>query len=438
MDKKTILVWPGGTEIGAEVARALHGHREFKVIGGGSDGIGAGMHHFKNAVVLPDIRDARWLGQLEESARNLGVDIIYPAHDNVSFMLAEAAMSGGIDPDLYRKVVTVGATPTILCRSKLRTYQALYGEVPVPKVFRRPASLPLFVKPDAGNGSRGCALVGKIEKLEDALCGARDNSLNGEALMLEYLPGEEYTVDCFSDAKGNLLWSQKRKRVETRSGISVLTRVVFNDTVTSNMAHRISQHLHLSGAWFYQVKERLPSHELVLMEVGTRIPGGAALARARGVNLPLLAVHQHLGRPVQILCNDWPRTLIRPLDNRYEDAPPYDVMYVDMDDTLVLDGKLNPSVVALMAQAQGNNVEVVIVTRRDYYQACDILHDLGLYELCTRVVYSGGSKSFHMDARPGVFIDDSFNERQSVKKDRPHVTTFDVPTAVEVLLDRRS
>ena len=45
-------------------------------------------------------------------------------------------------------------------------------------------------------------------------------------IVCEYLPGEEYTVDCFSDREHGLLFAGARVRRRTRNGISVNTAPV--------------------------------------------------------------------------------------------------------------------------------------------------------------------------------------------------------------------
>ena len=41
---------------------------------------------------------------------------------------------------------------------------------------------------------------------------------------MEYLPGRELTVDCFSDRERGVLFARARPRERTRAGISMATR----------------------------------------------------------------------------------------------------------------------------------------------------------------------------------------------------------------------
>ena len=66
--------------------------------------------------------------------------------------------------------------------------------------------LPLFAKPDIGQGSQG---IMRIEKMEDL------NQLKGkddEYIISELLPGQEYTIDCFTNRKRELVVASMRMR----------------------------------------------------------------------------------------------------------------------------------------------------------------------------------------------------------------------------------
>ena len=82
---------------------------------------------------------------------------------------------------------------------------------------------PVFLKPDIGQGSKGTVLVQCAEEMNFYL----DN--NRSLLVLEYLPGTEYTVDCFTDRNGELKFVGARERARVANGISVNSRKVMND-----------------------------------------------------------------------------------------------------------------------------------------------------------------------------------------------------------------
>jgi carbamoyl-phosphate synthase large subunit len=109
-------------------------------------------------------------------------------------------------------------------------------------------NFPLFTKPDIGYGSRNSSIVRDRESLNYAFKNDAD-----EKIVLEYLPGEEFTIDCFSDLNHKILFAGARKRSRTRVGISVATEITEVEEA-SVIAEKISQALKMNGAWFFQLK----------------------------------------------------------------------------------------------------------------------------------------------------------------------------------------
>ena len=75
--------------------------------------------------------------------------------------------------------------------------------------------------------------------------------------MLEYLPGKEYTVDCFTNLSGKLIFARGRGRNRIKLGISVNTEPV-DESENKNffeLAEKINSQLHQKGGWFFQLKE---------------------------------------------------------------------------------------------------------------------------------------------------------------------------------------
>ena len=96
------------------------------------------------------------------------------------------------------------------------TYERFAGILRVPAMHApedEDLRFPLFLKPDVGQGSKGTHLARTREELAFYL--ARDGSL----LVLEHLPGDEYTVDCFTDRHGALRFVGGRERIRTSNGI---------------------------------------------------------------------------------------------------------------------------------------------------------------------------------------------------------------------------
>lgn len=152
-----------------------------------------------------------------------GIDAILSACDDAQVFMKEHESELGVP------VLTSLLATTLVCRSKMRTYSALEGLVRC-----SPASAyPLFVKPDTGEGSRGCQVVQSPAEL-----GAYLESSAETIVVSELLIGDEFTVDCFTGRDRQLLFCSARQRCVARSGISIVTQLAAQDVqqLTRSMA----------------------------------------------------------------------------------------------------------------------------------------------------------------------------------------------------------
>src|SRR5690606_31817725 len=146
-----------------------------------------------------------------------------------------------------------------------------------------------------------------------------------------YLSGKEFTVDCFTNKNGVLLFVGARERNRVQNGISVNTFIAKeNQTDFEEIASRISQILRFRGAWFFQLKYN-SKKELVLLEVASRLGGSSSLFRNAGVNFALLSVFDAFDYDVDVFVNDYKIELDRALYNKYKLSIEYDTVYVDFD-----------------------------------------------------------------------------------------------------------
>lgn len=380
---------------------------------------------FEHHDEVPSVYGDAWLEPLLRVIRERRIDLIFPAHDEAAKVLANHE---GL---IACEVVGPDSASVLVCRSKRRTYEALSAIVRTPKIFptHGPLLFPVFVKPDEGQGSREARLVRDEPTLQAAL--QQDPGL----LVCEYLPGPEYTIDCYTKRDGLVLYARARARSATKDGISVASEFV--DIPDLGEAPRlVSDRLAMRGPWFMQLK-RAADGQLVLLEVGARVAGTMALSRATGANLPLLAVHEALGRTVTLGPLVDVFAIRRFLANHYETRVSYETVYVDLDDTLIVHGRVNPELAGFLLQARDAAKSVVLVTRNAHGIATGKIDAKGLDALFdeVRIVPFGSPKS--QAIRPGlaIFIDDSFTERNEVHE-TSGIPVFDT-SMVEALLDHR-
>lgn len=427
--KKNVFIFPCGSEIGLELGKALSHSTHFHLVGGGSVQ-DHGSYAFEDFIGnLPFIDDERLLPAILDLIAARGIDFIFPAHDSAVTLFSRWAGEGLLGS------ARVIASPYETCRvarSKKETYARLEGAVPTPVIYPsadRVGPFPVFLKPDVGQGSKGTYKAGSRYELDFHL--AKDPSL----LILEFLPGREFTIDCFSDRTGALRFSEGRERGRIMNGISVNTSKV-KDPRFGALAARINESLRFTGAWFFQVKERADG-ELVLMEIAARIAGASCYHRIMGVNLPLLSLFDAMGYEVDVFENPIALEMDRQMQNRYKMEYEFQTVYTDLDDTLVEDGKVNHRLLGALYRLKSERKHICLLTRhlaRHQEDAQSLLKahciDPRLFDRIIEVPLTE-RKSFHIGKGNAIFIDDSFSERKDVA-DRSGIPVFDINQAIEI------
>lgn len=414
MTKKNILVFPCGSEVALEVHRSMVHSAHFRLVGGSSVA-DHGRFVFENYIDgLPFLGDAAFLEQMRQVVVRERIDAIYPALDPVIDVLKRNEAALGC------RVVGSPAETSEVCVSKRRTYRALADVVKTPRTYgtgERPtaADYPVFAKPDVGYGSRGAQKIANAGELAVHL-----EKYPGCVLM-ECLPGEEYTVDCFTDAEGHLLVAKPRTRGRISNGISVHTEPVEDNGEFLGFAKRINAALRFEGAWFFQLK-RDGAGTLTLLEVASRLGGSSGLWRPCGINFALMTLYAAFRMPVAVLENRIRPEMDRALDTRYRLDLSYDEVFVDFDDCLSLDGRrVNPVLAAFLYDCLGRGVRTTLLTRHDDEKLGlleGLLEQLRVRPLFDRILHIGKTeeKADYIDNRNAIFIDDSFAERQKVSE----------------------
>jgi len=411
--RKNVLVFPCGSEIGLEIQRALRFSIHFDLVGASSVSSNHGKYVYERYVEgLPYIDDPGLLAALNRVIDKHRIDFIFPAHDSVVLELALRA------DELHARYLGSCASTCRICRSKRATYQALRESMRVPRLFEALDELPfpIFLKPDTGQGSKGTHIARSREEVDFYL--RRDPSL----LVMEHLPGHEYTVDCFTDRHGVLRFAGARERIRIMNGISVDTVPVEGEEYQA-MARALNAAMAFRGVWFFQAK-RAADGELALMEVAPRVSGSMALYRNLGVNFEVLALFDRMDKDVDVCVNRYPIRMDRALGSRFHLDLSYEDVYIDLDDTIIRGPQVNPLAVAYLYQCRNRGIRLHLLSRH----AGDLdktLHRFALERLFHSVVHVPGQacKSDYIQSRSAIFIDDSFGERKRVQE-RLGIPTF--------------
>ncbi|MCI4138183.1 ATP-grasp domain-containing protein [Bacillus vallismortis] len=424
---KNVLVFPCGSEIGLEVHNALKYVKGLSLYGGSSlkD---HGTFVYKNYIGdFPNIDAENFIEFLNDMISKFNIDFIIPAHDSVVLKLAQ-------HQDRINAIVVTSSKQTCeIARSKKLTYQYFENEDFVPRMYTQAdevSTYPVFLKPDVGQGSKG---VAKANNKEEMLFYKKQNK---DLLVLEYLPGEEYTIDCFTDKHGSLKFAGKRVRKRIKSGISVNSVTLPLDEEVKRIAKIINNKIEFRGAWFFQLKKD-KNNKYKLLEIAPRIAGTMGLHRNKGINFPLLSLYDRMDYDVEITNNNFEVEVDRALINRFELSVSYKRVYVDFDDTITNREKVNPMLMLFLYQCSSKGIELILITKH----ALNIRETLESLKISPTIFdeiihlnkQSKKSESINNDL-PAIFIDDSFAERREIHN--LNIPVFDID-AVESLIDWR-
>lgn len=394
-----VLVFPCGSEIGLEIHRALTGKKGINLIGLSSVD-DHGRYVYENYIGgCPMVSEPAFIEWVKVFIIEHSIDVIYPANDKALTTLK-------IYERELCKVIGPSTRTTVTCFSKWRTYNELKDVVKVPQILTEVNNYPVFIKPISGHSGQGCYKINNATEL-----GLKWDF--AKTLCLEFLPGREYTIDCFADQ-----YAEGRERRSIIKGIASSTAIV-KDPRFQQMSKAINGVLNFPGTWFFQVKENAAG-ELVLLEVGARLAGSSSLSRLRGVNLPLLNLYTG---PVRIKAQDYITEISRALDVKAKIDYAFENVYVDLDDTLIINGRVNYKLLALIYKFRNEGKRIYLITRSTYddamgklLQAC-IPESLFTFSLHVKAYER---KKDYMRPR-SILIDDSFAEREDV--DQPAFDT---------------
>lgn len=426
---KNVLVFPCGSEIGLEIHNALKYSKDFKLYGGSSVD-DHGKYVYENYIPdIPFIDDDNLLNFLNEVIEEHDIDLIYPSHDDVVLRLSE------LKDELDAHVVVSDDYTCDVCRFKSKTYELFREYDFTPKTYDIAQKgiedeFPIFLKPDVGQGAKGVALANNMDDLKHHF------SQNPRLIAVEYLPGDEYTIDCFS-AKGKLLYCEKRQRIRIKDGISVNATTIETDEEIRKIAEIINSKLAFDGAWFFQLK-RDKDNQYKLLEIAPRIAGTMALHRNTGVNFPLLTLYAHLGIDVSIISNDNKLTIDRALTNRFNYEIDYERVYLDFDDTVFVKGKINTYLMMFLYQCVNENKQIILITKhiRDIHETLmELKIDEGLFDEIITLTKQDDKFEYMDNEISSIFIDDSFSERMAISQ-KLNIPVFDLD-AIESLIDWR-
>jgi predicted ATP-grasp superfamily ATP-dependent carboligase len=395
-----ILIFPCGSEVGIEIFNSLKNKKGLKLFGASSIK-NYGNILFDNVIKLPFIYSPSFDSCLKKAIKKYKIDLMFSCTDEAISIIS------GIK-NLKCKVIGSPKETNDICKEKNKTYNHLKKVICTPKIYLKESvkEYPIFSKPNIGHSGKDCFII-QDEKDLEFYCKKFPNNI-----LLEYLPGEEYTVDCFTNYNRKLIFASARKRVRIVNGISSQTEII-EDKKFLHLAKKINSKLKLNGAWFFQVKEN-KNKKLVLMEVASRIGGSSTIQRMLGINLAEMSIFNSLRKPIKILKpNKFDYFFERCFQSKTKiNIKSIKEIYVDLDDTLIVNNNIDEEIVKSIICFKNMKKKVILLTKHEgdlkKFNFFNFLFD----EI---IQIDKTDKKIKYMKYNSILIDDSFKERMEAR-----------------------
>lgn len=286
--------------------------------------------------------DSDFITNLVDTARKNKIDIIIPLVTSELILLANHKsefLKLGI------RVLVMDENIIDIANNKLKMLDALKKNnirIPRYQAFSNLSefneALTLFdkdqitcFKPSMSNGSRGFRIIDPNHDALNFLLNEKpnqayiskanfedliSNNTITEMVLMEYLPGDEYSVDIFKNETLEII--VPRRRVAMNSGISVEIIVEKSDEIVS-YSREIINALNLNGVFGIQLKYGADGIPYIL-EINPRLQGTVIASVAAGANLPLIALESEFGVNHVMPTIRWGLRMIRRWEETYFDA----------------------------------------------------------------------------------------------------------------------
>ncbi len=257
------------------------------------------LHCVDVPLIVPDVTDAGYVPTLLEAVRRHGVRALVPTIDTDLPVLAEhrdAFEAAGCVPLI--------ATPDVIgiCRDKIETYHFLRRHgIDTPQTWLPQELLagterrfPYFVKPRFGSASRWVHVIEDELDLDYYLQKVRD------AIVQEFVPGLEHTLDVYVGLTGRPRCVVPRARWQVRAG-EVAKGVVVKDAQVMEAGRRVVEALGPTVRGVVTLQCIVTSERRIrFIEINPRFGGGAPLGIAAGADYPRWLLEELLGRTPRI------------------------------------------------------------------------------------------------------------------------------------------
>ena len=321
MREVTVLITACGNVYMPGTAASVknNGERNIRLIGADMNHDDTILQMFDQYYQVPRGDDPNYAAAILEICRKEHVDVVIPI---MSVELETLAKNEAMFKEAG-VVLSVSSLESLkIANNKLALFEYMRdNDIPVPKFWKvnsvadvDPAiehiGVPVVFKTNEGSGSRGMRIIDPSKSRFDILFHEKPTSAyvtlqdfketlqEGDMppmMAMEYLPGNEYTVDMLCE-NGKVLYNMCRRGLNVQTSI-ILDGIVEDKPEITGLCAMVAEKLKLTGNIGFDVKERADGTP-VIMECNPRATAGVSEFTASGVNLLYLNIKRCLGEPL--------------------------------------------------------------------------------------------------------------------------------------------
>ena len=318
MREVTVLITACGNVYMPGTAASVknNGERNIRLIGADMNHDDTILQMFDQYYQVPRGDDPNYAAAILEICRKEHVDVVIPI---MSVELETLAKNEAMFKEAG-VVLSVSSLESLkIANNKLALFEYMRdNDIPVPKFWKvnsvadvDPAiehiGVPVVFKTNEGSGSRGMRIIDPSKSRFDILFHEKPTSAyvtlqdfketlqEGDMppmMAMEYLPGNEYTVDMLCE-NGKVLYNMCRRGLNVQTSI-ILDGIVEDKPEITGLCAMVAEKLKLTGNIGFDVKERADGTP-VIMECNPRATAGVSEFTASGVNLLYLNIKRCLG-----------------------------------------------------------------------------------------------------------------------------------------------
>lgn len=258
--------------------------------------------------LVPRVTSPEYIGMLAEICKRHNVKLVIPLIDTELLLLSK-------NKEQFQRIGTtiLVSSPEVneICCDKRKTF-SFFSSIGIRtpqifdphSIFNNPsAHYPFLLKPADGSSSIGVTKIMNSRELRFFIDYIPD------AILQEYITGDEYTLDVLVDMQGKALSLVPRLRIETRAG-----------EVSKGMTVKNKRLIDVGR----QVVESLPGPtgcltlqcflsekgEIHFIEINPRFGGGYPLSYAAGADFPGMIIQMMINRPFETAIDAWQDGLV--------------------------------------------------------------------------------------------------------------------------------